>query len=275
MYDRFPGVRYHRDGRTMTVNSQEELDALEPGWADSPVGPWDDGFEGDPPWEPGKGPYAPYNDWQQYAPVLVDGRPVFGLGGPPWSLPGLVYATGPLIYDGWARSRGELFTLGGHLDDDDLLTTGKAKYVPPYGQFAWHAQTYRGFLDKAILGAYARRYEVGDVTEFVAVSQNAQAEAARSWRETPDHAPGSVSAARDLKAHPAPRLRRKRQSSYNELTFVTAYTRVYWELCDAQGGHSPSQSDIAANLPLTLSVRQLYTLRKKYSLLAPPPRPHP
>jgi hypothetical protein len=167
----FPKWYYYRDGRRGIVESQEELDALEPGWADSPVGPWDDGFDGEPPWESGKGPYAPYNDWQQYAPVLmtwaIDSRTVFSPGGPPRSLPGLVYATGPLIYDGWARSQGELFTLGGHLDDDDLLTTGKVKYAPPSGQFAWHAHTYRGFLDKATLDAYERRYEVGDVTKWV------------------------------------------------------------------------------------------------------------
>src|SRR5262245_25347068 len=101
MNEQFLCMCFYHDGRAVTVKSQEELDAVEPGWAGSPVGPWPDDGTSAPPWDDGKGPFAPYTDWRQYAPVpmgwTIDGRPVLGLGGPPRppGIPGYAAHPGP------------------------------------------------------------------------------------------------------------------------------------------------------------------------------------
>jgi hypothetical protein len=152
MYERFPCVRYYRDGRQVTVNSQQELDALAPGWANSPAGPWDDVFDGEPPWKPGKGPFAP-----DYMSEHHGAYPPSGSEG--------IYAAQPVCCNGWARNEGEVYRREGTLEEERLLLKGDVRPVPPGRRFR-HEPTYRWFLDAPTLDAYALRYEAGDLTEW-------------------------------------------------------------------------------------------------------------
>jgi hypothetical protein len=149
----FPAWRYYRDGRAVIVKSQEELDALEPGWADSSVGPWADGFQGEPPWKPGKGPFAPDYMSEHH-------------GAYPPSVPEGIYAAQPVCCNGWARNEGEVFRHEGTLEEERLLLKGDVRPVPPGRRFK-HEPTYRWFLDESTRDAYALRYEAGDVSGFV------------------------------------------------------------------------------------------------------------
>ena len=151
MPDQFPYYRFYRDGRELMVKSQEELDALEPGWADSPAGPWDDGFDGEPPWKPRQGPFAP-DTTNQHA-----GYPPSGAEG--------IYAAQPLCCNGWARNVGEVFHREGTLEEERLLLKGDVRPVPPGRRFK-HEPTSRWFLDEPTRDAYALRYEAGDLTEW-------------------------------------------------------------------------------------------------------------
>jgi hypothetical protein len=158
MYERFPSWCYYRDGRSVIVASQQELDALEPGWATSPVGPWDDGFDGEPPWKPGKGPFAPDYTSQQYGSYPPSGSE--------W-----IYAAQPVCCNGWARNEGEVFRREGTLEEERLLLKGDVRPVPPGRRFKHepigrYEPTYRWFLDEPTRDAYALRYEAGDLTEW-------------------------------------------------------------------------------------------------------------
>jgi len=146
----FPCDRYYRDGRQVVVHSQEELDALAPGSAANRAGPWDDGFNGEPPWEPGKGPFAIDHMSEHHGPY------------PPSGSEGL-YAAQPVCCNGWARDVGEVFRRKGNFEEETLRLQGHVRLVPPGRRFR-HDPTYRWFLDERTRDAYARRYEAGDVT---------------------------------------------------------------------------------------------------------------
>ena len=174
MYERFPGMYYYRDGRHMTVNSQQELDALAPGWAENPAGPWDDGFDGEPPWKPGKGPFAPDYTSQRYG--------VY----PPSGSKG-IYAAQPVCCNGWARNEGEVFRREGTLEEERLLLKGDVRPVPPGRRFK-HEPTGRWFLDESTRDAYALRYEAGDVSGFVV--DGGDLGRIRQWRHRTPSRPG-------------------------------------------------------------------------------------
>jgi hypothetical protein len=149
----FPAWYYYRDGRALVVKSQEELDALKPGWSDSPVGPWGDGFEGETPWEPAKGPFAQDTTNQRYS--------------YPPSEPDGIYAVQPVCCNGWARNEGEVFRHEGTFEEQRLLSNGDVRSPVPPGRRFKHEPTGRWFLDEPTRDAYALRYEAGDVTGFV------------------------------------------------------------------------------------------------------------
>jgi hypothetical protein len=154
----FPCHRYYRDGRQVVVHSQQELDALAPGSAANRAGPWDDGFDGEPPWEPSQGPFAPDTESQRY-------------DAPPDARDGL-YATRPVICNGWARDVGEVFRRASPFEEETLLLQGAVRQALG-GRCCRHEPTSRWFVDERTRDAYARRYEAGDVSGFVVAQEPA------------------------------------------------------------------------------------------------------
>src|SRR5262245_17672229 len=111
----FPCWIFYFDGYGLVVPTPEELAHQPPGYGYSPVGPWPESNQGWE-WEPGKGPFAPYQGWGQYA---VPPRPEES-----------VYACLPLVMNGVAYVRGEVFRRG-TMEVEELIEAGRVKPVPP------------------------------------------------------------------------------------------------------------------------------------------------
>ena len=141
---------YYADGYGRTVSTAAELAHLPPGYASSYVGPFLETEQG-LAWEVGKGPFAPYMGWGREN--TWGGR----------YMKHSVYACRPLVVNGVAYMKGEVFARG-TLEIEELIEAGHVKPCPPSAQFVRHDRTSRLFLGTAARDAYARRYETRDLS---------------------------------------------------------------------------------------------------------------
>jgi hypothetical protein len=157
----FPTWRYYIDGRWLFVATKAEYDRLDHGHSGRPDGPWPEGVVTQVRWDPCQGIYAPVEGWRPYGsapePQGHPDRRVF-------------YPHKPDIYYGRVYARGEVFFLRGEsvMDDEQLLADGVVKIVPRFVTLVRHDWTGRWFVDKASRDAYALRYGVEDITDWLA-----------------------------------------------------------------------------------------------------------
>lgn len=143
------------DGKQFLA-THEEWERRPAGAAPTPLGPWPTGY-GDPwlwEWDNGQGPYAPCASWEQYKSFAPGADHV-------------VYARHPLVYNGWARSTGEIFLLEGLDRDYELVENKEVRTVLSRAHPVQHPTTGRGFLEQPMLDDYARYYEAGDITPWL------------------------------------------------------------------------------------------------------------
>src|SRR5262249_12325201 len=97
----YPTWRFYIDGRWLYIANAEEYLRLAPGHSGRPDGPWPQDVTITGSWTVGQGPYAPVPGW----------TPARSAPYPTGPAAAMIYATRPLVYAGWGRSRGEIFRL--------------------------------------------------------------------------------------------------------------------------------------------------------------------
>jgi hypothetical protein len=67
-----------------------------------------------------------------------------------------VWARRPFLYAGQELAQGEIFTLGGHLNDEILVRLRFVEEVPKFKKFHEHGATGRQFIEGGYLEAFGR-----------------------------------------------------------------------------------------------------------------------
>ena len=203
------------------------------------LGPWY-GDSADPwpyEWDPGKGLFAP-SPYGTYAP-----------GGPQ-----AVFTRRPLVYHGRAVSIGAIFLLEDPFNDETLLSEKKVIKVPSHAQPMEHAPTGWWFMNQTLLEDYARCYEAGDVTPWLAA-----------------HEP--VMSSDDPVATPHQTSGRKDDYPEKEPFKVECY-RSYFELLEkSRRRKRPSMPMVAKNMKPDISDGTLRKNLKKWGIPYPPTAP--
>jgi len=239
-------------GKHSLIYTPEELARQPEGYAPTPLGPWPDGF-GNPwlwPWENGKGPFAPFPERVLYAEFAPAG-------------PHAVYVRHPLIYNGRAYLRGQVFLLEGLFEDHDLLGEKKVVEVSPMAMPGRHDPTGSWFLDQPRLDDAARRYEAGDIAGLF--EQILPLQAPMPTPSPEDTLPEPSRSTRH-RGRPKGTTAHKRERLPGELK------RAYWGYYD-EHGEAPSMATVGQALIPTVDERTLRTYLTDWpEIQYPPPR---
>lgn len=167
--NRWPSWVYHWNGHQRTVNSQEEFDALPPGYSlDGIPDPESLGL----PWrnvnEQCGGPFAPYRGYQHAFPTHRSGGPMS------------VCAIQGCVYNYRWRSPGEKFNLEDRGEDQALWDSGAIVASPSIADPRYkHLDTGCFFRDEIALAHYAQCYERDDTAGVGFTATPATTEQAR------------------------------------------------------------------------------------------------
>jgi hypothetical protein len=150
MPDQYPSSRYYRSGRYVVVHTEDEERALPSGWALSSYGPWADGLEGRVTWTLDQGPFK--------VPPLVERHPD-ALA---------VWSTRPVVFEGWARAKGEAFLIHASAHAETLIAAGVLARFSALSQHTYrYVWTGRLFIDREALSAHHENFLRNDVSDFV------------------------------------------------------------------------------------------------------------